>query len=119
MRIRTGAFLGFLAVFFMMGCGDQPLTGKSDQPIEVKLEIPPQEDPEIFWFDVEKRLLRITTKEESFEVSWTSGSNFEQDLDEGDQLIFEGFSSDGLLLVRGSAMVGKSKNLSIPVVKVL
>jgi hypothetical protein len=113
------AILGFLMFTSLMGCGDQPLTGKSETAIQLKLEIPAEEDPEIFWFDVEKKVLRITNEKETVEVSWTSGSNFEQDLDEGDELIFEGYGSDGLLLVKGIATVGKSKNLSIPVMKVL
>lgn len=90
------------------------------EPYSVGLELPEGEDPYLFWYGVQSRVLRIEREgAPPVDLAWESGGRRDLELRRGDRLEFSGSSEQGLLLVSGRALVGEEKKAAIPLRRVL
>ncbi len=102
----------------LQGCGS--VTRGEEEALQISLQVPSSENLEFFWFGVQSKTLRITTKDgEVKDVAWDSGAKTELDLREGDKLEFRGTDHGGLLLVTGEAVVSEEKKVTIELRRVL
>lgn len=109
---------GFLLAL-CVGCGQEKGSNALDG-LDLSLQIPEGEQPDLFWYGVESRALRITRDgREPTEWNWQPGKALELDLREGDRLQFFGFDSKKRVLIEGQAEVTEEKKVSIPVHRVL
>lgn len=109
-----------LAAALAVGCGKGGGENDDADSLRVSVQIPAGENPELFWFGVEKRELQVNRGGgESETFPWNTGQRVETKLEEGDGLSFRAFDAQGRLLVAGEATVGKAKIVSIPVRRVL
>ena len=107
-----------LPLVLAMGCG----RGKHDasDALQVDLALPEGVQSEVFWFGVERKVLRVEKQGKSpKELPWNSNQTLELDLDADDRLIFQGYDSESRIVVLGDAKVGKDKNIMIPLRRVL
>jgi len=111
--------LWLVGIIFLTVTGCGKLEGESRDPLNVKLEIPAGEMAEVFWFNVDRKVLVIKRGTEESAHPWAGSQETELDLRAGDTLLFSGFDGRGLLLVTGEARVGPAKLVSIPVRRVL
>jgi hypothetical protein len=117
---RIALVMAFITVTgFCLGCGSiGGGKGSTKDRLKIELRIPSEEDPEVFWSDVNVKKLQIQGRN-SQEMLWTTGSIIELETDAGDSLSFRGYDDQGTLLVSGQAEVSEEKTVTIPVVKVL
>jgi len=111
--------LWWVGILFLTVTGCGKIGGAGQDPLDVKLEIPAGEVAEVFWFNVDRKVLAVKRGNEESSYPWAASQETELDLREGDTLSFSGFDGRGLLLVTGEAKVGPSKLVSIRVHRIL
>lgn len=110
----------FLTVVFALcaGCGSDKRDASSD--LSIQIQIPEGEQPELFWYGVESRILTIKKEGmDPLEIDWLAGKSAALDLDAGDKVKLVGLDRQKRVLVEGEAEVTKEKKVSIPVHRVL
>jgi hypothetical protein len=100
----------------LTSCGS--LTHGKESPLELSLAIPPGEDPQLFWYGVQKKALKVDSGREE-EIPWEPGKTSDVGLKEGDKIVFLGTDSGGQLLVTGEATISQEKKATIPLRRVL
>ena len=110
-------FTGLALALHLVACG---VVTQSEKPLTISLQLPPESDPELFWYDVSSRTLRVhSEKKGDTEIAWNTGGRVEADLREGDRVYFVGADEQGRVRVEGSADVGPEKKVNIPVHRAL
>ena len=98
-------------------CGHK--NGDASESLELHLQIPEGESPEIFWFGVHKKELVVKKENEKPVIlEWDSKGRRALALDEGDELQFQGKNAKDEVIVSRSVRVGKESKLAIPIVRV-
>lgn len=115
--LRTLFCTVFLAIF-LSACGKQ--VNDPSEELQIRLELPAGEMPEIFWYGVDRRELEISRSGETIGMwDWKEQGRIEVETEAGDRLGFRGFDHSGRVLVEGSATVDEEKKISIPLRRVL
>ena len=103
----------FLSWLMLAGCGS------ADSPLSVGLELPAESNADLFWYDVERRELKVSGKGNAQTIPWASGGLAEVEAREGDVLTFSGYDRLGELRVAGTATVSKEKRVLVPLRRTL
>lgn len=107
-----------LGVLLLSGCGSDRRNAKDG--LELSIQIPEGEQPDLFWYGVERKTLKLEPQgKDPVEMSWQPGVSLEMDLDEGDKIHFSATDSLGRILAEGEGTVPKEKKVSILVHRVL
>lgn len=114
-RILFGA-----CVVVTLQCCGSGVTRGSGKALQVALQIPEGEDPDLFWLGTRDRKLRWhPQKGDAREIEWAPGSTVGWEAREGDRIAFEAQDASGRTVVDGVAPVGEEKNVTIPLRRVL
>ena len=113
-------FLTLAGIFLLLpGCGDMKQR-KAAKELTVQLQIPEGENPELFWYGVQDKILRVKKEgEDPKELSWQENTRIPLDLSEGDLLQFQATDRNARILIEGEAKITQEKNITIPVHRVL
>lgn len=102
-----------------VGCGRKE-EGQKRDALSVSLQLPEGEQPDLFWYGVEKRSMVLERDQNPVrEWIWQDGTGLNIEVDAEDQIRFRGLDRQGRILVEGTALVGKEKKISIPLRRVL
>ncbi len=109
-----------IACALTLQCCGSGLTQSKTSPVEIILMLPQGEDPSLFWFGVQRKLLRWKPEEGGAEeIAWESGATAGWNLKDGDRIEFQGLDSSGRVLVIGEASVSEEKKVTLPLRRVL
>lgn len=109
--------LGTILWLSLTACGKLP--AGNNEVLSITLQIPNNEDPELFWYGLEQKTLTLEYKGERREYSWGSGQAVSAETHDGEKITFSAFDAVGDLRVTGEATVGKEKRVSVPLRRVL
>ena len=108
--------VGTILWLTLTACGKA--SGESDS-LSINLQIPQGEDPELFWYGLDRKLLTLEHEGERREYPWASGQNLSVETREDEKITFSAYDSVGDLRITGEATVGKEKRVSVPLRRVL
>jgi len=110
----------FLVCSITLQCCGSRLTQSKSSKLEIFLEIPQGEDPSLFWYGVQKKILRWKPgKGEVQEAIWEIAAKAPWEVNDGDLLEFIGADESARVVVSGEVKVTEEKKVTIPLRRVL
>jgi hypothetical protein len=103
--------IGAALWLMLSACGKGP----EADALRVRLELPAGQDPEVFWFGLDRKELTLTGENGTRRLDWRPGSYAEVDARAGEEITFSAYDAGGEARVRGEARVGQEKSVTIPV----